>query len=438
MSPAIKFLGAVVLRRSDGVVDDATVPTSKALDLLRLLVAANGRERSADHYIGQLWPTVDDSRGRMSLRTAVAQLRRALGPDVVSRSGDLVTLGDVDSDIDQLRRGAEAVEGQRRLGQDTEVVRLVQELEAECGADLVVSSGSCEAVYALRDELRELRGRMLLEGAAAAASLGLARQCLDLAQRADGLLNSETSARAVMVAWSSVGETRRAVETFERLRANLEVTYGVQPSPETRALYLQVVTAGDGLSLRPVEHHRDVVVDLAAMVVELVDRDEPGGVIWLQGEPGSGRGAVAREAVRLLGTVASVAADDILILPEVIALDDLERRRLRREARAERAVLLVPVRRPIRAALSSDEASLRVEPLDRTEFRELVSQLLQERPSRMLEERLWSTTGGLAGHACRTVAELVRSGHLRWGPGEVRLPPRRRLAERRLVTPSAS
>ena len=98
MSPAIKLLGTVVLRRSDGVVVDAgAVPTSKALDLLRLLVAADEQERGADHYIGLLWPTADEARGRMSLRTAVAQLRRALGPDVVRRSGDLLTLGDVET-----------------------------------------------------------------------------------------------------------------------------------------------------------------------------------------------------------------------------------------------------------------------------------------------------------------------------------------------------
>ena len=440
MSPAIELLGTVVFRRGDGLVVDAgAVPTTKAMDLLRLLAAADQRELGADHYIGLLWPTTDEARGRMSLRTAVAQLRRVLGPDVVHRSGDLLRLGDIDTDIAQLRRGAASVERHRRLGHDSEVLRLVLDLEDECGADLVVAGGSCDAVYALRTELREVRGEALLAGAGAAARLTLASESLKLAQRADELLGSEASARAVMVGWSSLGETRRAIDAFERLRASLEATYGVQPSPETRALYLQVVTAGDGLTLRPVEHHRDVVADLAATIVDLLEVEEEdeehGGVIWLHGEPGSGRGVVAREAVRLLEQVRPRAVPQVLILPEVIALDDFERRRLRQEAVVDGSVLVVPVRRAEFAPTTRAEASISVRALSRPEFRELLMQLLQAQPSRALEDRLWSTTGGLAGHTCRTVTELMRRGQLRWAPGRVGLPPHPRMAPRRPEPP---
>ena len=80
-----------------------------------------------------------------------------------------MTLGDVESDVAQLRRGAVAVERHLGQGQDAEALRLVQDLEESCGADLVVSSGSCEAVFALRQELREVRGQLLLDAAGAAA-----------------------------------------------------------------------------------------------------------------------------------------------------------------------------------------------------------------------------------------------------------------------------
>ena len=89
-------------------------------------------------------------------------------------------------------------------------------------------------------------------------------------------------------------------------------------------------------------------------------------MIWLHGEPGSGRGAVAREAVLLLETVRSDTVDRVLILPEIIALDDLERQRLRREALAERMVFLVPVRQPVGTTSSAYEASVTVSALDRS------------------------------------------------------------------------
>jgi DNA-binding SARP family transcriptional activator len=152
LSPAVTLLGSVSFRRSDGVVVDASaVPTSKALDLLRLLVGAGDHARTADHYIGLLWPTADEERGRMSLRTALAQLRRAFGPDVVRRSGEHLTLGNVESDVARLRRGRAAVERHLSRGNDHEVLRLVRTLEESSGDDLVVSSGSCEAVYLLRE-----------------------------------------------------------------------------------------------------------------------------------------------------------------------------------------------------------------------------------------------------------------------------------------------
>ncbi len=143
------------------------------------------RPRGADHYIGLLWPTADEARGRMSLRTAVAQLRRALGPDAVRRSGDLSRLGDVESDVAPApsrcrgrraapapgagRRGAPAGPGPRgvlrcRPGGLGRVVR--GRLRVAGGAARAARPACCSTV-------RE-----------AAARLAHPRESLDLAQRA--------------------------------------------------------------------------------------------------------------------------------------------------------------------------------------------------------------------------------------------------------------
>ena len=271
MTVNIRLLGAI---RFDvpgcQPVDAGVVPTVKALDLLRLLAAAGDGWLRADHYVSLLWPTADtDEHGRASLRTAVAQLRRALGPDVVQRAGDLIGIGDVSTDVARLRSLAARVESARTAGDDRSVLSAVQDVQESCPGDLVVSGTSCDAVYALREELQQLRHRLLLDAAGAAARVGSLRTSLDLARCADSLRSTETSARALMVAWAGLGETSEAIETFERLRRQLGDTYGVQPSPATRALYLQVVTAGESCELGAAECHPDQAFELAITASDL-------------------------------------------------------------------------------------------------------------------------------------------------------------------------
>ncbi|MDF1605623.1 BTAD domain-containing putative transcriptional regulator [Nocardioides sp. YIM 152315] len=436
MPARLNLLGTMVFERQDGVVVDAgAVPTVKALDLLRLLVGARGWT-CADHYVGQLWPAADTGRGRGSLRTAMAQLRKVLGPEVLSRSGDLIALGEVGSDVGRLRELSEQADHAWHSGQCLEVVTLVREAMETCGGDLVVSGSSCDAVYELRDELRGLRHRMLLDGAAAAARLGWMRESLEMAHLADGLGRTEASARALMVAHSGLGETRLAIDTFERLREQLADDYGVQPSPRSRALYLQVVTAGEQQRCTPAEHHADLVEEVARVIRFLGAGPAASGIVWLLGEPGSGRGTVARQAARLAESAFGRTSAAVEVLPEIVDVDALEAQRLRREAREDQCVLVVPIRSEINDAVRGGDVVVEVGRLGRVEFRALLSQLLQDRAAPPLEARLWTTSGGLAGRLCRTVRRLVQDGELAWTPDGVDVAVRgatRRLTRRQRV-----
>ncbi len=425
MSSTLRLIGTIGFQRDDGTdVDVDAVPTVKALDLVRLLAAGGQDGARADTLIEHLWPATDDARGRASLRTALAQLRRVLGSDVVRRSGDVLSLGDVDTDIAELRCCADGVEAARRSGADHDVVALVWEAEKTCGGDLVVSRSSCDAVYATRDLLREIRCQMLLDGAAAAARLGWLRDSLELARRADLLNSTEASTRALMVAWAGVGETRRAIESFERLTAHLAEAFGVQPSSQSRALYLQIVTAGDRLVLGPARHHPAATAELAD-AIRLLRRDpHAGGVVWLHGEPGSGRGLVARQARELIDDAASAGPGSVEVLPEVVDLDDVEAERLRRAASDRGCVLVVPIRSGVRPSRSRREVLVHVRRLKPAEFHDLVCQLLQDRPAPELEARLWKLSGGLAGQVCQTVTRLVQDGALAWAPGSISLAAR--------------
>lgn len=434
MSPMIQLLGTIAIHRPDrAVAQSATVATSKALDLLRLLVTAKEEHRTAEYYIGVLWPAADRERGRMSLRTALAQIRRDLGADAVRRSGDLLVLGEVDSDVARVRAAATAIAELERSGHHEEVLDVVHEVEEAHGADLVVSDSSCAEVYASREALRELRCQILLSGAEAAVRAGRARDSLELAARADDLVPTEASARAMMSGWAMLGETPRVVDVFERLCTRLDVAYGVEPSPATRALYLQVVTPDRRVTQESVEHHWDVAAQIVEAVMDLATGRPRGGIVWVQGEPGSGRAAVARHAVRMLRESAPFVAASVDVVPEFVGLDLEDIERVLHDATEHGTVLLIPVRRTAAWALSVQEVRVVVAPLTREEFRDLLHQLLQESPSPELEDRLWNMTGGLADHTAQVVGDLVARGQLRWSPGTVSLnrtrslshPPRR-------------
>ncbi len=391
------------------------VPTVKALDLLRLLAVTGRTWQSGDHYIAQLWPESDHGHARASLRTAVAHLRRAFGPEIVRRSGDLLGVGDIPIDVVEMRDLIERVEAARLDGDDMAVVAMVQLAQSSYGGDLLVSGSSCDAVYAARDELRALRRRMLLDGAAAASRQGWMRDSLELASAAHSIEVSEESARALMVAWAGIGETKHVIDTFERLTAELEDVYGIEPSPPTRLLYFQLVAAGEPVEVEPDPCQQEVVVELATHIRSMQRGPERGGVVWLQGEPGSGRGTVAREARKIIEEVATPECPPVEIAPEVVEVDGREVHILHEDALASERVLVVPIRKSS-WPLPQRDPVVRVDRLDRKEFHDLLVRLLQDPPTRRLETRLWRITGGLAGRTRRTVARLARDQALVWTP----------------------
>lgn len=99
-----------------------------------------------------------------------------------------------------------------------------------------------------------------------------------------------------------------------------------------------------------------------------------------------------------------------------MAVDAVEAERLRAEAAATERVLVVPVRNRVVVPAGAPDVVVAVPRLDCGEFRSLLCDLLQERPSPRLEARVWAASGGLAGRVCRTVRRLLRNRELTWSP----------------------
>ncbi len=439
----VRLLGPTQVRRPDGgVVKPAEWRTSKTLDLLRLLALHNGEPVSVGLVIDNLWPDVDEDRGRASLRTAASQLRKALGCDCVGRNGGWLTLEGAWVDTQAYDALLDEAEASRRAGDHARTVAAVQEAEAYYVGDLEVPHSSGDWLHDARERLRTRRHRALLDAAAAAASRCWMRDSLDLACAAAGIEMSEETARALMLALAGVGEVEKALEVYEVIRNDLSVRFGVDPSPQTRAVHLQVLTGTADRHCRiGLIGHEGTVSELAAVMSRMLHDEPRVGVVWLQGKPGSGRDSVVASACREAGlsmhdmgrdawlrdrVTAPVSAweipdTDVVVMPRAESVPRHAMTMLDSLARQHGGVLVVPVRFAVQRQADGAGATdavphqmVEVTPLDEASFAELAESVLQGPPSPRLLRRLWAGSGGLSGAACQAARNWVNDGRIVW------------------------
>ena len=87
----VRLLGGAVLRRNGEPLTGAAV-RRHPLALLALLATATGCALSRPKVIGLLWPDADEATGRNRLSSTIYPLRKALGADVLTASGDTLRL----------------------------------------------------------------------------------------------------------------------------------------------------------------------------------------------------------------------------------------------------------------------------------------------------------------------------------------------------------
>ena len=143
---------------------------------------------------------------------------------------------------------------------------------------------------------------MTLDAAEHAVELGWMRDGLDLGQRAlDADVTSERAYRVVMRAYTGLGETDRALRVYERCRAVLAEDLGLDPSPQTRALHLEILSS-EPQDAPPVPlTGRDR--ELRQLLDWLFERRSTGGsgLVYVSGPQGSGRTRLVHEAAERLG-----------------------------------------------------------------------------------------------------------------------------------------
>jgi DNA-binding SARP family transcriptional activator/tetratricopeptide (TPR) repeat protein len=276
---------------------------ARARELLGWLVVAPGLHARST-LAGRLRPDVVEESARKTLRDAVYELRRALGPggrDAVVATRERVGLQPelVEADLWEFRRHVAAGEleaavdgrtGELLAGMDADwVLRARDEHAAELARVLAALAEESEAAGDLDAAVRWTRGRLEVEPLAEEAHRDLIRRLARAGDRPAAL----TAATALA----------------ERLRREL----GVPPSAETRAL-VEDVRRGRGEAAAPQEPARAPSLPPALMrtatpegrrpALERLERawnDVLGGDVrfaLLAGEPGIGKTTLVGELAR--------------------------------------------------------------------------------------------------------------------------------------------
>jgi DNA-binding SARP family transcriptional activator len=234
----IWLLGGVRLEL-DGV--GIPSPSSRRARLLLARLALERRSHSRAALAAWLWPGGLDESARASLRTALAQLRAALGQDAgryLDATRERVGLAGPDlvwTDIAELERLLG--EGQVQMALDLWAGELLPEFEDDW-------------VHERRDELRACVGEGLAAAARAAEAAGDLRAAVRLTRRRATLdpLAEEPQRELICRLWRT-GDRAAALATYDKLAQRLREQLGAAPSERTRALAAAV---REGAA--PVEH----------------------------------------------------------------------------------------------------------------------------------------------------------------------------------------
>ena len=219
----VRLLGRLQL---DGEVAGVNVPAGKPARLLLGWLAAFPGEHARAEVAARLWPDVLDSSARASLRTALSELRAALGPAAVHvrATRETVALGGQGLWVDS-REFSELIGASRW-----------EEALALCRGDVLEGLDE-EWVLQARSRHAAQRADAAVALVRAASGAGDVGSALTWARRLaawDPL--DEAAERELMLALAAAGDGAAALRSYAEFSRRLARELGVAPSAATREL----------------------------------------------------------------------------------------------------------------------------------------------------------------------------------------------------------
>jgi DNA-binding SARP family transcriptional activator len=210
-------------------------PRRQATAELIAYLATQRRAASRDELLETLWPGDDPRRSAARFYQAVSEARKLLG-DAFQRDRDTYAL-DRDQlliDLDELDRLAETAAEDERLALLEGALALFRG-EPLAGIEPLWAEPEQRRLTALRAHLLERASRLRLESGDAVGALEYAEAAAALDASNEGPVQLAMEVEAAM------GRREAIVERYERLRADLDERFGLEPCPETKRLYRRLL-----------------------------------------------------------------------------------------------------------------------------------------------------------------------------------------------------
>jgi DNA-binding SARP family transcriptional activator len=245
----IETFGGLRLYRSGARVPDSAFGRAKARALLGALVCAGERGVHRDRLVDQLWHDLPPERGARALDTTLHELRRTLEPAMSPRSGGSFLTRD--GEIFHLRLGEKdswdageftsLARAPARPGDEEALERMLRAERLWTG-DFLADFPYEPWAEGARAELEAERLALLERLAGALAAAGRPGAAIDRYRRlVDTDPEREGWHRALMRAYVQAGERPLALRQYHACRATLRQRLGIEPSPETRDLYVSLL-----------------------------------------------------------------------------------------------------------------------------------------------------------------------------------------------------
>ncbi len=242
----IRLFGTTTVRSKTTEVVGSQLGGVKPRQVLEVLALAGAAPVSKDRLVQVLWGAKPPASPVATLESYVCVLRRSMGagqgttsPIITTSAGYHLDHERVTVDLHRCR----SMLTRAATADDAQALNLTRKALRYCDQPLLASETRAGWADQTRHEFRQELATACGRASRAALALGEHDQALQLATRGSTLEPyDESLTRDLMCALCSAGRQAAALSTFLDLRRRLVEELGVEPSPQTRALYVQVLT----------------------------------------------------------------------------------------------------------------------------------------------------------------------------------------------------